>query len=290
MPIAMPPHTRQDRTALFGERPLQSMPGCPRIAYEYAGAGETIVFLHGIGGNRSNWAEQLQHFSRQYKAVAWDARGYGNSDDYNGPCDFNALSQDLVRLLDHLEVDKAHCVGLSMGGRILMDFCANYPERVQSLVLAGSFPSFGRSLGLEQRQEFIRLRREPLQAGKKISDMATELIASLAGPYATNAMLLKMRQSIEALHPDSYLKTLESTLSFDRTAALALIRVPTLLLYGEFDTLVTPSAGKQVQALMPNAQYHVIRSVGHLMNIEAPVEFNRVVGDFVLLHARACAS
>ncbi|SFC16157.1 Pimeloyl-ACP methyl ester carboxylesterase [Polaromonas sp. OV174] len=266
------------------------MPGCPRIAYEYAGAGETIVFLHGIGGNRSNWAEQLQHFSRQYKAVAWDARGYGNSDDYNGPCDFNALSQDLVRLLDHLEVDKAHCVGLSMGGRILMDFCANYPERVQSLVLAGSFPSFGRSLGLEQRQEFIRLRREPLQAGKKISDMATELIASLAGPYATNAMLLKMRQSIEALHPDSYLKTLESTLSFDRTAALALIRVPTLLLYGEFDTLVTPSAGKQVQALMPNAQYHVIRSVGHLMNIEAPVEFNRVVGDFVLLHARACAS
>ena len=273
---------------MAGDRPVHSVPGCPRIAYESAGAGETIVFLHGIGGNRSNWSEQLQHFSGCYHAVAWDARGYGASDDYEGPCDFSALSHDLVRLLDHLKVDKAHCVGLSMGGRILMDFCATYPERVQSLALAGSFPSFGRSLGAEQRQEFIRLRREPLQAGKNFSDMAPGLVASLAGPYATSDMLLKMRQSIEALHPESYLKTLESTLSFDRTAALALIHAPTLLLYGEFDTLVTPAAGMQVHALMPNAQYHVIRSVGHLMNLEAPAEFNRVLSDFLALHAGAC--
>lgn len=267
-------HTRSDD-------PVFKIPGTPGIAFACAGRGDTVVFLHGIGGNRHNWSEQLPHFSKRYRAVAWDARGYGDSDDYEGPCDFAQVSQDLIRLLDHLGAGRAMLVGLSMGGRILMDFCARHPDRVSALVLAGSFPSFGKSLDAQQREAFMRLRRAPLEAGKTFAQLAPDLIASLAGPYATAGMLDRLRQSIEALRADSYLKTLESTLHFDRTEALRAITVPTLLLYGEFDTLVTPEAGRHVQALMPHSQYQIIRSVGHLMNIEAPVEFNRLVSDFL---------
>lgn len=263
-------------------RSVEYLPGMPRLAFERAGQGETLVFLHGIGGNRGNWSDQLDHFGRDYQAVAWDARGYGASDDYAGPCDFAQFSRDLVRLLDHLGVHRAFFVGLSMGGRILMDFAARHPGRIEALVIAAAFPSFGGALTPQQREEFMRLRKAPLQQGKTLADLAPQLVASLAGPHATTAMKARMHDSIAALHLASYLKTLESTLHFDRTAQLPGIAAPTLLLYGEFDALVTPASGRQVQELMPHALYQVIPGAGHLINIEAPDLFNQAVGDFLL--------
>lgn len=262
-------------------RPIEYLPGAPRIAFERAGDGETVVFLHGIGGNRSNWVDQLHHFSRNHQAVAWDARGYGASDDYAGPCDFAAFSEDLLRLLDYLGVRRAHLVGLSMGGRILMDFGARHPARVHSLVIAAAFPSFGTALNPQQQNDFMRLRREPLRQGKTFADLAPDLVASLAGPQATHAMRESMRESIAALRAESYLKTLESTLLFDRTTVLPHIAAPTLLLYGEFDTLVTAASGKQMLALMRDAEYQVIAGAGHLINIEAPALFNQAVAAFL---------
>jgi 3-oxoadipate enol-lactonase len=262
-------------------RPLETVPGVPRIAFERTGHGQTLVFLHGIGGNRSNWSDQLDHFGRNHQAVAWDARGYGASDDYEGPCDFAHFSQDLVLLLDHLRVERASFVGLSMGGRILMDFAARHPGRIDALVIAASFPSFGGALTASQREGFIRLRKAPLDEGRTLADLAPQLVQSLAGPRATPAMKARIRESIAALHPASYVKTLESTLAFDRTAHLSSIVAPTLLLYGEFDTLVTPAAGRQLLDLMPAARYQVIPGAGHLINIEAADAFNQAVGDFL---------
>ena len=239
------------------------------------------MFLHGIGGNRENWTHQLASFSVNYRAVAWDARGYGDSDDYVGPCRFEDFSDDLARLLDHLDIERAHLVGLSMGGRILMDFAVRHSERVRSLVIAGSFPSFGTALTPQQQQEFMRLRREPLERGQSFAQLAPQLIAALAGPNAGARVLERMVGSISRLRVASYLKTLEATLHFDRTAELPQIEAPTLLLYGEFDTLVTPEAGRRVQQAIRNAEYHVVEGVGHLINIEAPEAFDALVLEFL---------
>ena len=122
------------------------VPGAPRIAYEAAGAGPTVVFMHGIGGNRSNWREQLAALAPEFRAVAWDARGYGDSDDYAGPLAFPDFAADLLRLLDHLDVERAHLVGLSMGGRIAMDFYEAHTSRVASLVLCDTFPGYDESI------------------------------------------------------------------------------------------------------------------------------------------------
>lgn len=261
--------------------PLERTSGTPRIAFARKGFGETVVFLHGIGGNHDNWRDQLHALAPTHQAVAWDARGYGDSDDYDGPCRFEDFSDDLARLLDYLGVTRAHLVGLSMGGRILMDFAARHPARVQSLVIAASFPSFGRTLSPNQQEAFMRLRREPLERGCTFAELAPELVESLTGPHATDVMRERMRQSICRLRPGSYLKTLESTLHFDRTEALPLIQAPTLLMFGELDQLVTPAAGRQVHALMPHAEYLVVAGVGHLINIEAAEAFNRAVLDFI---------
>lgn len=255
--------------------------GRPGIAYGERGNGPPLIFLHGIGGNRHNWSEQVKTFSFGHRAIAWDARGYGDSDDYQGPCRFEDFSDDLSRLMDHLKIDQAHLVGLSMGGRILMDFGVRHPSRIRSLVIAGSFPSFGRALTPAQQAEFMRLRREPLEQGRSFEELAPQLVDSLVGPHASAEARQRMSESIAHLRVESYLKTLEATMGFDRTDVLANITAPTLLLYGEFDTLVTPEAGRAVQSALPHAEYRVIAEAGHLVNIERPKEFNAVVAEFL---------
>src|SRR5262245_7941147 len=108
----------------------------PRIAVEHMGSGPLVVFLHGIGGNRSNWRDQLPVFAERFHAVAWDARGYGDSDDYDGPLSYDDFCCDLVRVLGHFNADRAHLVGLSMCGFIAKDFYGLISTRVGWLVLA----------------------------------------------------------------------------------------------------------------------------------------------------------
>ena len=110
------------------------IPGPPAIAVDMAGAGPLLLFLHGIGGNRSNWSDQVAHFGTCFTAVAWDARGYGDSDDVAALA-FTDFADDLARLIGHFG-GPAHLVGLSMGGRIALDCWRRYPALVASLTLA----------------------------------------------------------------------------------------------------------------------------------------------------------
>ncbi len=182
--------------------------GAPRLAYDVAGDGPTVVMLHGIGGNRSNWHDQFPALTGAgYRAVSWDGRGYGLSDDYDGPLNFEDFSHDLARLLDHLAVEKAHLIGLSMGGRILQDFYPRYSERVASLVLCATVPGFDKSLSVERREEFVRLRTAPLLAGKTLEEMAPTVADTLIGPKAPQIAYERLLASMAALHVESYIKT-----------------------------------------------------------------------------------
>ena len=117
----------------------QSVDGIPRISYKELGNGPPVIFLHGIGGNHSNWYDQQSYISDNFTTIAWDARGYGDSDDYNGPLNFSDFGEDLIRLLDARNISKAHFVGLSMGARILMDFFPKHRSRVATLILCDCF-------------------------------------------------------------------------------------------------------------------------------------------------------
>lgn len=255
----------------------------PRIAFATCGSrGPTLFFLHGIGGNKDNWAGQLAYFgARGYRAVAWDVRGYGDSDDFQGEFDFEAVSADLIRVLDELGVGKAHFIGLSMGGRILMDFAYRHGSRISSLVICAAFPSFGKALSAEQREDYLRLRKAPLLEGREFSELAPELISSLAGPDAPQSVYDSLYASICRLRKGSYLKALEAAAYFDRSNEIRSIKAPALLLYGENDRLTPPEMGSTVAASMPHARMRILPRCGHLMNLEAPGLFNDAVSQFV---------
>ena len=257
------------------------IPGQPRIAVDHAGEGPLVMLMHGIGGNRTNWHDQLEPFAAHFHVVSWDARGYGGSEDYEGPLDFGDFALDLVRALDHFAASRAHLVGLSMGGMIAMDFYARYPERVATLTICDSLPGFNH-LTAEQRSEFVRLRQEPLLAGKEPKDIAPTVAATLIGKSAQPGSLERLVASMAALHKHSYLKTISAAATYSRTFELEKISVPTHIVVGDEDQLTPPEMSRQMAKRIPGAHLTLIQGAGHLSNIEQPEKFNRAVLAFLL--------
>ena len=254
----------------------------PFIAVDYMGTGPLVIFLHGIGGDRSTWAYQLTAFAEAgYCAVAWDARGYGESDDYHGPLSFTDIADDLARVIDAFAVDKAHIVGTSMGGRISLEFFANHPSRFATLTLAGVHASFGH-FSPEKQKAFVAARSKPLiEDGLEPADIAPGAIQRLAGPNVSEDARSGAVAAASRLHKHSYIKTVEATTRFDREHVLAEINVPTLVIGGEFDPLTPPEMTQKLAADIRSAEYRMIYDVGHLGNLENPVEFNRLLSQFL---------
>ena len=114
------------------------------IAFQIAGdQGTPLVFLHGIGGDAESWRAQLDGFSSDYRAIAWDMPGYGDSAPFD-EMTFPALVDAVSTLLDRLSVKSAHLVGHSLGGMIAQAFALNHPERLRSLTLLATSAAFGK--------------------------------------------------------------------------------------------------------------------------------------------------
>ncbi len=256
----------------------------PRIAVEHDGDGPLVILLHGIGGRRQNFTDQLPVFAKEFHVAAWDARGYGGSDDYDGPLDFAGFAADLVRVIDHFGFETAHLVGQSMGGRICLETYAHFPDRIATLTLAGVHASFG-EFTEAKRREFVERRRKPLvEDGKTPAEMAPALARSLVGPDAAQAVFECVVASISALHVASYIKTIEATTRFDRGAILGEIAVPTLVIGGEHDSLTPPAMKRELAGRIPDARLEILPGCGHMANMEQPEAFNSVVLDFLRAH------
>jgi 3-oxoadipate enol-lactonase len=247
------------------------VPGSPRIAIAMEGRGPLLLFLHGIGGNRNHWQHQLAFFSRHgFRAAAWDARGYGDSEDYEGELRFDDFTSDLLRSLDFLGEQRAHLVGLSMGGRIARNFALKHPQRVRTLTLANSSPGFD-ALSPEEVLRFVeeRTNRNP--------ESTRRLLGSRARPGAHEELLA----SFHALHNDSYRKTLQASVAQDRDAPLEKLAVPTLIVTGDEDRVYPLELTQRMARRIPQAKLEVLEACGHLSNLEQPERFNQVLLDFL---------
>ncbi len=252
----------------------------PRISIDCMGRGEVVFFLHGVGGNKTNWRENLAVFGKHFRAIAWDSRGYGDSDDYDAALEFSDFADDLARVLAVLKVEKVHLVGLSMGSWIAMDFALRYPEHLHSLTLCCTHAGFS-YLSADAKAEFIRRRKEPLLRGLLPADIAEPVARSLVSPKAEEAVVAKLAASMAALHRDSYLKSIEALIETDFRAQLGAIDIPCLVVSGSDDPLTTKEMGQEVSDLIKGAQFVVIPDAGHLPNLEQPAAFNDAVLGFL---------
>ncbi len=253
----------------------------PRIAIDRCGSGMPVVFLHGIGGNRRNWTDQLRSVGARHLAVAWDARGYGDSEEVEGPRAFPDFAADLLRVLDQLGAEKAVIVGLSMGGLIATDFHERHGERVRALVLCDTSPGLRKHMSPEEIERFLDARRKPLLEGKTPADIAPALARDLVSPRTPPERVALLVDSLSRLRAESYLKTIEAVTRWNRAYDLSAIRVPTLVIVGEDDRLTPPDVGRRLADAIPGAGLAVIPAAGHLSNIEAPTAFDAALLPFL---------
>jgi 3-oxoadipate enol-lactonase len=255
----------------------------PRLCFDEAGDGPALIFLHGVGGHRGNWRDQVARFGAAgLRAIAPDLRGYGDSDDDDGAVRaFTDFADDVVRLLDTLSIARATICGLSMGGRIALDLWRRHPDRIERLVLADTSAGSKETQDPAKVEAFLAARRKPLLDGLTTAELAPTLVETLIGPNATREQRRTLTASLAALHRDAYLKTLEAVTRFTDFPDFGSIAVPTLVIVGSEDRIAPPHIARAMAEAIPGAVLEVLDGAGHISNIEAPAAFDAALARFL---------
>ena len=255
--------------------------GAP-LYYEVAGQGHPLLLIHaGIADSRM-WDQQFDTFARQYRVIRFDLRGFGQS---TVPAGAFANHEDPAALLAFLGVEKARVVALSFGGKVALDFVLTYPEKVTSLVLVA--PDVGGEEPSAEVEQFAREEEALLEEGDLAAATELNVRTWVVGPGRTTDQVdPAVRQRVYDMQYHAFTVPVPDTTEVispepPASTRLADVRVPTLLIIGDYDL---PTKQRQVERLaaeIPQAQSVVIPGAAHMVNMEQPEEFNRVVLDFL---------
>lgn len=243
------------------------------------GAGPAVVFLHGIGGDGTSWLPELEALSGRCRAVAWDMPGYAGSPALP-EMTFPALAVALKDLLGKLGIERAHLIGHSIGGMVALEFAARYPERVESLVLYATSPAFGKADGDWQR-DFLKARLAPLDAGKRMADLAPAIVESLVGDDPDADGIARATAAMGRVPEEAYRAAMQCLVTFDRRDALAGIAAPVLVLAGERDDNAPAAMMERTAGKIPGARFQAIPGAGHLAHFEQPEAFRAALDAFL---------
>ena len=268
--------------------PYAKTPDGVQLHYEESGEGQTIIFVHEFAGDHRSWEAQMRYFSRRYRCVAYSARGYTPSDI---PSKGSMYSQDIARddilaILDHLDVEKGHIVGLSMGGFATLHFGIHYSERAHSLVVAGC----GYGAEPDRRTQF---REETEKVAEMIQSSTGDAFAEQYAQGPTRVQFQNkdprgwadFRDQLAEHSLDGAAFTMRGVQSqrpslFDLEADLREITVPMLVLTGDEDEpCLIPNI--YLKRTVPSAALQILPNTGHTINIEEPAAFNAAVSDFL---------
>jgi 3-oxoadipate enol-lactonase len=249
-----------------------------QIYYEWAGHEglPVLVFSNSLGTNLHMWDPQVEEFARYFRVLRYDTRGHGQSSITPGPYTIEQLGQDVVRLLDTLQVERAHLCGLSMGGTTGMFLGSTSPHRFQKIVLCNTSPKFG-------TPETWNARIQTVQNGgmKAVADAVIErwFTSAFRSSHPKEAQVLLAM--LESASPQGYVANCAAVRDADMRQVLSKIRVPCLVLAGTHDPSATPADGHFLAENIPGARYVELVSA-HISNVEAHEDFNRHVLQFLL--------
>ena len=238
------------------------------LYYESMGEGFAVVFAHGRGGNHLSWWQQVPVFSRSYRCITFDHRGFGQSPAPGDGPGREAFVDDLRALLDHLEIAEAFLVAQSMGGLTCLGFALAYPQRTKGLVLADTTGGIGEHSVVET----LRQRQAPDDVMlRAVSPGFREREPAKAFLYREVNLMNPPRD----LEPNGF-----TSGEGPKAAELAQMAVPTLLIVGEEDVVMPPAAMELSQRLIPGSRLDVVADAGHSVYFEQPEIFNGLVLDF----------
>jgi pimeloyl-ACP methyl ester carboxylesterase len=259
-----------------------------KLYYEETGHGVPVIFVHEFAGDLRSWEPQLRHFGRRHRAVAYNARGYPPS-DVPGEVRFysqDRAADDIAAVMTHLRIDRAHVVGLSMGGFATLHFGFRHAPRARSLTVAGC----GYGADPAQRENFRA------EGANTVAFIREHGMAAFAQRYAFGPTRVQFENKdprgfaefLRQLAEHSALGAANTQLGiqrerpslYDLTDRMQALKVPTLILTGDEDwPCLAP--GILMKQAIPAAALAVMPNCGHAINLEDPDGFNRIVADFI---------
>jgi len=244
------------------------------IGYEESGAGDAapIVFLHGVGSDKSVWRPQLRHFGETRRAVAFDYPGYGDSDPAPEGTTRDDYAAAIISGMHELGIDRAHVCGLSLGGVVAIAMAHVDDSRCASLILADTFAAHPDGEAIHERS---------LAASNDLRAMAEARVDVLLAQPADPEVRREVVETMAGIDPAAYRIGAEAVWMADQRERAHDIRVPTLVLCGTEDKVTPPVLSTALAKLIPGAQCETIDRAGHILNLERPEEFNTLVGAFI---------
>jgi len=249
------------------------------VYYKIHGSGEPLVLIMGLGGGHGAWFFQIRAFKKFYQVITFDNRGIGKTDKPSESYTIKTMADDTIDLMDYLGVDKAHILGVSLGGMIAQEVAINYPQRVRKLVLgcttAGEWemsetPSeLLRAIGLEEDSTEVDIR------SVNINRLMDSMI-----PLAFNKRLYRM---VILPLTKVYMKSVgfEAAAGHSTLDRLHLIEAPTLVITGAEDRLIPPHFSEVIASLIPNARLVKVEGGSHTFLAEMRSRFNKEILDFL---------
>jgi 3-oxoadipate enol-lactonase len=259
-----------------------------RLYYEEAGSGTPILFVHEFAGDHRNWEAQIRYFSRAHRCIAYCARGYTPSDVPNklAAYSYKHWFADAIAVLDHLAIEKAHFVGLSMGGYTVVQIGIHHPQRALSLTAAGAGSGSERAYTEEFRKNALATAELFEKSGSaEVARTYGEgparipfLLKDPRGFAEFNAMFASHDAQGSAYTMRGFQAERPSLYDFE--AEIRRIAAPTLIVVGdEDDPCLEPSL--RLKQWIAAAGLVVFPKTGHVVNQEEPALFNQTVGDFL---------
>jgi 3-oxoadipate enol-lactonase len=251
-----------------------------RLNYEVDGSGPAVVLVHAGVAHLRMWDEQVGAWRDRFQLIRFDCRGFGQTITEDVPF---SNRDDIRRLLDHVGVERASVVGASRGGSISVDFAVENPDRVGALVLVGS--GLGGFEGPDDGIDWDDI--DKLESEHRWDELVerevqiwTDGISQPPDRVAPDVRRRMTEWGIENYRADQHAQKAQP-LQPPAAGRLDEIAVPTLVTWGDLDVPSVAAAGEYMSTEIAGAQRHVFPGVAHMVNLERPAEFNRLVGDFL---------
>ena len=247
------------------------------LAYHDQGQGRTVLFIHAFPLNSSMWQPQIDALSDQFRLIAPDLRGFGQSELGTPPVSLERYSDDLAVLLDTLQIDKATLVGLSMGGYIAFAMLERFRDRIEALVLADT-----RAGADSDEAREGRFKNAQLAESKGTLAVGEPMLAKLLASGAPDSLRSRVLEMMRANQGDGVAAALRSMAARpDSTALLETITVPTLVIVGSEDAITPSKEAHTIHAGIKDSQLLELPGTGHLSNLEAPDAFTAALRSFL---------
>ncbi|WP_233172090.1 alpha/beta hydrolase [Dyella sp. ASV21] len=258
-----------------------------RLAYREGGQGPVVVLLHGISSGAASWRMSASLLARSYRVVAWDAPGYGKSDDLADPRPLaSAYADALGDLLDALDVAQCSLVGHSLGALIASAYAAQRAGYVDTLVLAD--PAQGYGSRSDDERERVRGKRIELFTAYGAEGYAQQRAPALLHPDATAAALGTVREAMRQLRPQGFAQA-NWMLANDDIWRYLPTRRPTAVICGDQDA-ITPPVEVQRLAQRLGVTCTLLSHAGHASYLDAPIAFAAAVREALALQSNPCSS